>query len=103
LAPFYDLVCTRAWPNLDRRLAMDIGGESDPEEIRSEHWARLAREMAMRPRFVVQEVERLAEAIKTILPDTRANLEAEHGPLPMLQQPEKIIRRQLRIARKLVG
>jgi hypothetical protein len=23
------------------------------------------------------------------LPDTRANLEAEHGPLPMLQQSEK--------------
>ena len=103
LAPFYDLVCTRAWPNLDRRLAMDIGGESDPGKIRFEHWERLAREMAMRPRFVFQEIERLAEAIETILPDTRANLEAEHGPLPMLQQPEKIIRTQLRIARKMVG
>ena len=30
LASFYDLVFTRAWPDLDRRLAMNIGGEADP-------------------------------------------------------------------------
>jgi len=33
-----------------------------------------------------------------VLPEVRQDLEAEHGDLPMLQQPEKIIRTQLRIA-----
>ncbi len=102
LAPFYDLVCTRAWPNLDRHLAMNIGGESDPGKIRREHWERLAMEMSMRPPFVLKEVERVAQGIEATLPDVRVNLEADHGPLPMLQQPEKIIRTQLRIAGKLV-
>jgi len=102
LAPFYDLVCTRAWPNLDRRLAMNIGGESDPGKIRRENWEHLAEEMSMRPAFVLQEVTRIAQGIEATLSDTRASLEADHGPLPMLQQPEKIIRTQLRIAGKLL-
>ncbi|NEZ04277.1 type II toxin-antitoxin system HipA family toxin [Wenzhouxiangella sp. XN201] len=101
LAPFYDLVCTRAWPNLDRRLAMNVGGEADPGRIRTEHWHALAKEMGMRPRFVMREIANMAEAIDEALPNVRVKLQEAHGPLPMLQQPEKIIRTQLRMARAL--
>lgn len=98
LAPFYDLVCTRAWPSLDRRLAMKAGGESDPGRIRAEHWRALAESIGMRPRFVAREVAAMAEAIGQSMSLTREGLEELHGPLPMLQQPEKIIRAQLRLA-----
>lgn len=103
LASFYDLVCTRAWPNLDRRLAMDVGGESDPGRIRAEHWHALAEELGMRPRFVIREVATMVEAIDETVPVARTRLEEAHGPLPMLQQPERIIRTQLRIARNPSG
>lgn len=103
LAPFYDLVCTRAWPGLDRRLAMNIGGEADPGRIRAEHWHALADELGMRPRFVAREVAALTEAIDETLPATRTGLEETHGTLPMLQQPERIIRTQLRMAHGLLG
>ena len=98
LAPFYDLVCTRAWPNLDRRMAMNIGGEADPGRIRAEHWQSLAEEVGMRPRFVVSEVAGMVEAIREAMPAARKSLEEQHGALPMLQQPEKVIRTQLRLA-----
>ena len=98
LAPFYDLVCMRAWPNLDRRLAMSVGGESDPGRISPGHWQAQAETMGMRPRFVLREVANMAEAIQLALPKARADLEQAHGPLPMLQQPETIIRTQLRLA-----
>ncbi|MFU8878579.1 MAG: type II toxin-antitoxin system HipA family toxin [Wenzhouxiangellaceae bacterium] len=97
LAPFYDLVCTRAWPNLDRRLAMKVGNEADPGRIRPEHWRALAEALGMRPRFVTREIVGAANAIRDAVPGVRENLEQTHGPLPMLQQPEKIIRTQLRI------
>ena len=45
LAPFYDLVCTRAIARLDRRLAMGIGGETDPGKITSSHWDALAQRL----------------------------------------------------------
>ena len=98
LAPFYDLVCTRAWPNLDRRLAMNVGGESDPGRISPGHWQAQAEAMGMRPRFVLREVGNMAASIQATLPKVGTDLEQAHGPLPMLQQPEKIIRTQLRLA-----
>lgn len=98
LAPFYDLVCTRAWPNLDRRLAMNVGGEADPGRIRPEHWRVLAEAIGMRPRFVTREIVGVANAIRDAMPVEREDLEQAHGPLPMLQQPEKVIRTQLRLA-----
>lgn len=103
LAPFYDLVCTRAWPNLDRRLALSVGGETDPGRIRAEHWKALADAMGMRPRFVAGEVAAMAESIDATLPAARAGLEETHGPLPMLQRPERVIRTQLRMARGISG
>jgi len=98
LAPFYDLVCTRAWPNLERRLAMNVGGEADPGRIRPEHWRGLAEAIGMRPRFVTREIVGVANAIRDAMPVVREELEQAHGPLPMLQQPEKVIRTQLRLA-----
>lgn len=103
LAPFYDLVCTRAWPNLDRRLAMSVGAESDPGRIRTAHWQTLADDLGMRSRFVLREVATMTEAIDESLPEVHDDLQASHGPLPMLQQPARIIRTQIRMARKVVG
>ncbi|MEE4638918.1 MAG: type II toxin-antitoxin system HipA family toxin, partial [Wenzhouxiangella sp.] len=71
LAPFYDLVCTRAWPDLDRRLAMAVGGEADPGRINRRHWEQTARDLGMRPRFVVEEVRRLTDSIEQSLPEIR--------------------------------
>lgn len=101
LAPFYDLVCTRAWRNLDRRLAMDVGGESDPGRIRERHWQVLANQLGMAPRFVVQEVTDMTQTIDKKLSQVRADLETGHGPLPMLQQALGIIGTQLRIAKNM--
>lgn len=103
LAPFYDLVCTRAWTSLDRHLAMSVGDESDPGRIRIQHWRAEADGLGMRPQFVAREVAAMAESIDATLAAARAGLEETNGPLPMLQQPERIIRRQLRMARGVLG
>ena len=44
LAPFYDLVCTRAWPELDTVPAMKIGGSDSIDTITPEHWQKMAKE-----------------------------------------------------------
>ena len=99
LAPFYDLVCTRAWPDLDCRLAMAIGGEADPGRIDHRHWEQCAKDLGARPRFVLGEVRRLVAAIEDALPSVRQRMDADHGPLPMLQQPVAVVREQIRSAR----
>jgi serine/threonine-protein kinase HipA len=38
LAPFYDLICTQAYADLDQSFAMKIGKERDPGKIRLKDW-----------------------------------------------------------------
>jgi serine/threonine-protein kinase HipA len=102
LAPFYDLVCTRAWPSLDQQLAMTIGDQSIPGHIGRKQWQTEAGRLKMRPAFVLAEVKALAERIEHAIEGLRSELEKRYGPLPMLQQPETVIRKQLRIARQLL-
>src|SRR3990167_5179168 len=40
LAPFYDLVCTRAIERIDSRLALSVGDEFNPDRITTAHWER---------------------------------------------------------------
>src|SRR5581483_10986283 len=41
LSPAYDIVCTLAYPHLDRRLAMGIGGQFQADQVTARHWAQL--------------------------------------------------------------
>lgn len=62
LAPFYDLLCTAIYPELDQRLAQRVGGERRPDRLRRRHWDRLAEDLEIAPRAVFGELERLTQA-----------------------------------------
>lgn len=61
LAPFYDLLSTRAYPQLSPKLAMKIGGQIRPEWVGKEHWQRLADDAGVAPKAVFQLCEQLSE------------------------------------------
>ena len=44
LAPFYDLVCTLAWPELSKIPAMKIGTSESIERITPAHWQKMAQD-----------------------------------------------------------
>lgn len=44
LAPFYDLVCTLAWPELSKTPAMKIGQGDSIDAITPAHWKRMTEE-----------------------------------------------------------
>ncbi len=44
LAPVYDIVSTAVYPEVTDRMAMAIGGVTDPKEVDLEAWMRLAEE-----------------------------------------------------------
>ncbi len=47
LAPFYDLVCTLAWPELSQTPAMKIGKSESIETITPAHWQTMAKESSV--------------------------------------------------------
>ncbi|MFH1038632.1 MAG: type II toxin-antitoxin system HipA family toxin [PVC group bacterium] len=44
LSPFYDLVCTLAWPELSRNLAMKIGGGRSLDTLTVGNWQKMTQE-----------------------------------------------------------
>ena len=98
LAPFYDLVCTRAIARIDHHLALAVGGERNPGVVSSKHWTELARQCDLRPRFLYAQVQDIAEGLLRRLRPTRETFENRYGRFPALQRMEQVVVRQCRRA-----
>ena len=61
LAPLYDLLSTVAYPELDSRFAMRIGGRRTLEELRAGDWGRFARTVGVGAPYVRRRVGELAD------------------------------------------
>ena len=100
LAPFYDLVCTRAIERIDYHLAFDVGGERNPSVITSAHWEALAKACDIRPQFLGNLVRETAAALLESLGTARETFEARYGAYPALQRIEQIVTTQCRRSEK---
>lgn len=98
LAPFYDLICTRAIARIDARLALDVGGERNPGAITRGHWEVLARQCEIRPRFLCNLVEATATLLMKKLATEKTVFEARFGAYPALQRIEHIVMKQCKRA-----
>jgi len=96
LAPFYDLVCTRAIERIDRHLAFNVGGERNPSVVTPTRWEALAKQCDVRPRFLGNLVRATAAALQERLVSVREVFEARYGHYPALQRIEKIVTQQCR-------
>lgn len=96
LAPFYDLVCTRALARVAEHLAFDVGGERNPSLLTRAHWESLARECDVRPRFLLGLMRETAAALGEQLGPVREAFEARYGAYPALQRIGRIVTRQCR-------
>lgn len=100
LAPFYDLVCTRAIERIDYHLAFDVGGERNPSVITSAHWEALAKACDVRPQFLGNLVRETAAALQERLGPVREAFESQYGAYPALQRIEKVVTTQCRRSAK---
>lgn len=102
LGPIYDLVCTRAYERLATQLAMGVGGEFQPTEVRRRHWERLAEGLGLGARFVVGVVEEMVERFPDATRTAAAEFRSRYGEKPALQLILPKIRKQAkRIAQHL--
>ena len=96
LAPFYDLLCTRAIERIDEHLAFDIGGERNPSLVTRTHWEELASACDIRPRFLLGLVDEMATRLQQQLSPLRTAFEQQVGPYPSLQRIELVVNKQTR-------
>ncbi len=96
LAPFYDLVCTRAIERIDYHLAFDVGGERDPGVITKARWDNLAKQCDIRPQFLGNLVEETATLLLENIATVKEAFETRFGPYPALQRIEQVVQKQCR-------
>ena len=64
LAPMYDVLCTLAFPDFSKKLAMEIGDYDDPDEIFAHQWRTLCDDI----KFSFPAFKKLAMRLYTNLP-----------------------------------
>lgn len=94
LAPFYDLVCTRAVERLDTRIAMSVGGEFNPDNITIKHWKNLAKDCHIRETYLKKIIQEMGENLLDKLLQTQQTFEESFGSFPALQRVHKVITKQ---------
>ena len=102
LAPFYDLVCTRAVTRIYRKLALSVGGEFYPDKIKRRHWITMANECHIREKYLIELVTEISEALLCNLKNAQEVFEATFGSYPALQRIHQVITKQCRIILKSI-
>lgn len=103
LAPFYDLLCTACYPQLDPRLAMRIGGERHPHKIRRLHWERLAEELEIPPKLILRELEGLTSVIEKRAANLADRFGRRYGDSATIEEIQKVIRQRSSWAWAILG
>lgn len=69
LAPLYDLICTTAYFDLDRKMAMKLGEERRADYFRGRHLDRLATELGLSALGLRRRARDLCDRIEAALPE----------------------------------
>ncbi len=96
LAPFYDLVCTRAIERIDPKLALAVGGEQMPGNIQPVHWQRLAAALDIKFGYLQTLVIETAERVRQEIGPAVEAFQRKHGDYPALQRVLQVVERQCR-------
>lgn len=94
LAPFYDLVCTRAIERIDSRLALSVAEEFNPNNITLDHWKNFAKRCNVREKYLIKVIKETAEILLESIVTTREEFEATFGTYPALQHIQKVVNKQ---------
>ena len=98
LAPFYDLVCTRAIQRIDFNLAFSVGGQRNPGAVSRKHWDTLARQCGVRPRYLLDQVADVAAGLLEQLQPSKDLFHGLYGEYAALQRIEQVVTKQCRRA-----
>jgi len=100
LAPLYDVVCTAAYPNLAKQLAMKIGGRAIADTIHWEHWATLVPDTKAAQRQLKKDLQELSESVVKQSAELLEQLDAEGISHPILKRVQEVIGKR---AKHLLG
>ena len=86
LAPLYDLICTLYYKDLDKKMAMKLGGEYSINAITAENFNKLADEIGFAKPAVRRRILELIERILSTLPAVEIHHEIQAGVAEIIKE-----------------
>lgn len=74
LSPLYDLLSTVYYPELSDTMAMKIGGEYTPNNVRPHHFEQLAEDAGLSKPMVLKRAPLIADKMLAALPDVASKI-----------------------------
>ena len=94
LAPFYDLVCTRAIKYIDSNLAFSVGGERNPGRVMQTQWNTLANDCDVGQKYLNGLVKETGGNLLENMKSAREQFEQQYGEYAALQRVESVVTQQ---------
>lgn len=91
LAPFYDLVSTLAYPELDQKFAMAIGKTYRFDRITKNSWKQFSTDMIIRPERLFFLIEKLYKSVIHAVEPLAERHEKQYGISPVYERLVRII------------
>jgi serine/threonine-protein kinase HipA len=103
LAPLYDVVCTAAYPELNPRMAMKLGGQRELRDVAPRHWERFARECGLGAPFVKRRVVDLARRIGPASEETAGELGVGGDAAAIVAEVVRVVGERAGMAQRAFG
>ena len=92
LAPFYDLVNIKLYPDLDQELAMAFGDEFDSNNINAYQIAAFAESCQLSPTYTAKRLKLMVEKLTAVLPQEVKKIRMQYNYPSWLTNYQKIIK-----------
>ena len=91
LAPFYDLISTRVYPEISKKMAMKIGKETRFDWIMERHWQQMADQLDLKFTYLKKLLRNTAEALERVMIEMADSIILEYNGEKTIQKICKII------------
>jgi len=95
LAPVYDTLSTAVYPNLTPRMAMNIGGARDFNDVNAASFDAFAVKCDINPKFVRDRISRLSDGLTGAMDDVATELSDTGHPSPLYKDISVLSQRRL--------
>lgn len=91
LAPFYDLISTRVYPEISAKMAMKIGKEARFDWIMGRHWQQMAEQLDLKFSYLKKLIGEMAGTLEEAMPGIADSIVSEYNGEKTIQEICKII------------
>lgn len=96
LAPIFGLMSTHVYPELNRRLAMRIGGEDRPDWLLPARWRAAARDAGIRASYVLELLREMAVELPDLAGSVAEDFQRRNGFAGIVRDIRRLIEQRAR-------